>query len=105
MADQVQKKGAGLVIKLTFALLAVFLLNEAFIILKPSLAYAAVRAVLIPMVALANTVASVAVVVRPKQSPETRIIGCLGLVASLAIWAFQWFWSGALFGPRVGIDL
>src|SRR5258708_20338958 len=96
--------GAGLVIKLTCGLIAVFLLNEVLIVLRPSLVYAAVRAILIPMVALVDTVASFAVVVRLGQSRKTRIIGCLGLVVSLAIWAFQWFCSGALFAPRVATD-
>ena len=100
MARPVQK-GAGLVIKLTFGLIAIFLLNEVLLVLRPSLVYAAVRTVLIPMVALVDTVASFAVVIRAGQSRKTRMIGCLGLVVSLAIWAFQWFWSGALFrGPH-----
>ncbi len=85
-------------IKLTCGLIAAFLLNEVSGIIRPSFVYVAVRAVLIPMVALVGTFASFAAVVRQGQSRKTRIIGCLGVVVSLAIWAFQWFWPWALFG-------
>lgn len=102
MADR-RGSGDGLVITLTCCLIGMFLLNEVAGIVWPSFVYVAVRALGIPMVALVDTVASLVVVIRPMQSTRTRIIGCLGIVVSLNIWAFQWLWSGALFGLHVVI--
>jgi hypothetical protein len=97
MADAAHAR-ADLVVKLTCGLIAAFLINEIVFILWPSLAYAAVRTVVIPVVALVDAVASFTVVIRPRQSRRARTIGWSGVVLSLAIWAFQWFWPWALLG-------
>ena len=89
---------AGLVTKFTLGLILIFLLNEALLVAWPSLAYVAIRMVVIPTVALVDSIACVVAMARRKQAVRARIVGGVCLVLASLIGAFQWLWPGAVFG-------
>lgn len=85
------------IVRLVAAQLLLFLVNELSVIWFPTFLYGVVRVAAIPLLSVVVIIAGAYDFARARGNARAQATVAGAVVASLLVWAFQWFWGGALF--------
>jgi hypothetical protein len=86
------------VVRLVEAQALLFLANETVAIWRPTFLYGVVRIAAIPLLSGVVIIAGVVAIARARNNVRVQATAAGAILASLIVWAVQWFWGGALFG-------
>lgn len=86
------------VVRLVAVQLLLFLLNELVVIYVGTPVYGVVRFAGIPILSIVVIIAGVVALSRAKGNAWAQATAAGAILATLLVWAFQWFCPGALFG-------